>query len=121
MAYLEHKVNDVIILKVEGRLIMGEPVQALRAQVKDLLDKGTMKLAVDLTGVTYIDSSGVGALTGVHVSAEKAGVECRFFGVQYRVMTILKVVHLDKVISFLPDETSALLSLRDGKSTGPDA
>ena len=53
--------GDVTIVDISGRIALGEESAALRDLVADLLSEGHMKILLNLAGVDYIDSSGLGA------------------------------------------------------------
>ncbi len=108
------QVDNATVIDLEGNLIMGEPADSLLAQVRKLLASGTRRLAINLTGLKYLDSSGLGALAAAHISAEGAGALCRFFGAPRNIRSILQIIHLDEAIRLLPDETAALMSFGKG-------
>ena len=56
-------------------------------------------IVVDLTGVPYVDSSGVGSLVNMHVSRQKVGGSVQLLGVSDRVKTVLAVTKVDKVLA----------------------
>ncbi len=96
------------VLKLAGNLIMGEPVHEFRTRIHELLKGHTEQLAIDLSRVEYIDSSGVAAITAATCAAQKAGATCRFFGASRGIMYILKMMNLDKTIELLPADSAAL-------------
>ncbi len=103
-----HMVNNTPIIKLEGNLTMGAPVNKFRTCVHEVLAGQTKLLAIDLSRLEFLDSSGVGAIAAVTFAVQKAGVTCRFFGAPRRIMDILKLANLHRVIDFFPDESAAL-------------
>jgi anti-sigma B factor antagonist len=101
-------VGKVNLLDLEGRLIMGKPVEELKRQGCGLIESGATTLGVNLAKVAYLDSSGVGALATLWTSAKKAGAQCRFYAATPRLATILKITRLDTALEFLPDEAALL-------------
>jgi anti-sigma B factor antagonist len=68
------------------------------------------KLILDLTGVPYMDSAGIGALVGAHVSHSKDGRSLGLVGVNERVLNALKITRVDgffKVYKSVPDAEKA--------------
>ena len=55
-------VDGVAVEVLEGRIVLGEESNALREKIKSLLASGQKKLVLNMDNVTYIDSSGLGAL-----------------------------------------------------------
>ncbi len=101
-------VNNVTVLKLEGNLTMGAPVNKFRTCVQEVLASQAKLLAIDLSGVEFLDSSGVGAIAAVTFVVQKSGATCRFFGTPRRIMDILRIANLHRVIEFFPDESTAL-------------
>ncbi len=108
MAVSVRDAKNFKVVKVQGSLISGEPVNALRTCVQELLSGDVKELAIDLAGVDYLDSGGVGAIAAISFSAREAGGMCRFFGASAGVMDILKKVNLHRAIQLFPDESAAL-------------
>jgi anti-sigma B factor antagonist len=71
---------------------------------------GAPKLIIDLTGVPYMDSAGIGALVGAHVSHSKNGRSLGLVGINERVLNALKITRVDgffKVYNSVPDAEKA--------------
>lgn len=103
-------VANATILDLAGNFVMADAPN-FRAQVKQLLDSGAKGIAVNLSGVAYLDSSGIGAIVGVFSAARGAGAKCRFFAPSRQALQVLKMVRLDKVLDLRDDEASALSDL----------
>lgn len=67
-------------------------------------------LIIDLSGVTYCDSAGIGALVNANVSRSRNNRELALRGVNDRVMNVLKITRVDQLFTFLPAGTSAASS-----------
>lgn len=104
------KAAEATILDLEGALKMGVAEQAFRDSVQEFLDSGNKHLAVNLVGVSEIDSSGISALVRAHTSMKRQGGKCVFIGAPKRVMQVIKMVRLDTVFEMTADEASALAS-----------
>ncbi len=104
------RVKDVTLIDLKGRLIMGEPVDKLNAEVQNLLKQGAKHLAINLAGVSYVDSTGIASMADATTRAKSAGGECKFFAATSRVLQLLRVTHLDTAFIMLADEDSALSS-----------
>jgi anti-anti-sigma factor len=66
-----------------------------------------VKLAVDLSAVEFIDSSGLGALIGGLKAARTAGGDLRIAGATEQVVSVLRLTNLDKVLRVYDDPQSA--------------
>ncbi len=73
---LEIQLRDaegVTCLDLTGKILLGEETDALRAQVKKLIEDRKKKVLLNLNGVTYLDSTGVGTVVEAYLSVKKAG------------------------------------------------
>jgi anti-sigma B factor antagonist len=103
-------VENVVILDLTGRLIMGDADLSLRSTVHELLDGGAKNLALNLAEIKYIDSSGIGSLAAAWTTSKKAGANCRLYAIPKKVMLVLKISRLDTVLRVLEDEAAVLNS-----------
>jgi anti-sigma B factor antagonist len=62
---------DVAVLELRGSFLGGDETNELRAAVKDLFEQGNRKLILDLGGVNYLNSMGIGALVGIYTMYAK--------------------------------------------------
>jgi anti-anti-sigma factor len=90
--------NKVTTVTCHGRLVSGS-AEEIKNAVKPLLPSGG-RIVIDLTDVNYLDSSGLGALVGLKVSALKQGL-CilEFVNMTPRVMELLRVSNLTQMFS----------------------
>jgi anti-sigma B factor antagonist len=102
------KVANGTILDLEGPLKLGEAEQAFREQVQQLSDSGSNHIAINMAGVTELDSSGIGALVRAFTTLKKSGGKCTLFALPKRVTMLLKMVRLDTILDIAEDEGAAL-------------
>ncbi len=88
--------GEVMIVDCSGRIVFGEECTLLRDQVKELLN-GSRQIVVNLSGVAYIDSSGVGTLAGLFASAKAAGTGLKLAGMGGRVKDVLVITKLGSI------------------------
>ncbi len=103
-------------MEVNGRLTSFETA-AFRDAVLGLLNQGHKNIVLNLTGLGYLDSSGIGELVRNYMSVVKKGGAMRVVGLAPKVEEILKVTQLYQVFPDFPDEASARESFppRNGK------
>jgi len=65
------QIDDVTVVDIKGRIVIGEESAALRSLVADLLSEGRKKILFNLAEVRYIDSTGLGALVSAYTSVRK--------------------------------------------------
>ena len=96
-------------MDVSGRLTSFEG-QAFRDAIQRLLRKGDNKIVLNLKGLEYLDSSGIGELVRNYLAVIKKGGAMKVVGLAPKVEEILKVTQLYQVFPEFPDEESALES-----------
>lgn len=82
----------------------------VRTTVKELLEKGAKKILLNLAGVTYIDSAGVGELVGSYVTASNSGTKLKLLGLTGKLREVLTITKLLSVFEVFDNETAAVLS-----------
>jgi len=104
------EVAHVTILDVTGRIVLGDETGALRDAVRNLLADGKKKIILNLAGVDYIDSSGVGELVGSFTTVRNAGGELKLLNLTQKVHDVLHVTKLYTVFDIKDDEFTAVRS-----------
>lgn len=85
--------GDATIVECSGRLVLGEESAHLREMVKGLLAT-SKSVVLDLGGVTYIDSSGLGTLVGLYSTARNAGGGIKLAHLSTRMRDMLQMTRL---------------------------
>ncbi len=107
---LEKKVNGICVLEVVGRLAPSTAQEELTTRVDDLIASGHANFLIDLRGVSYISSTGVGSLIECYHHAERAGGKLKLLNPSQAVRQILTVSKLDSVFDIWTDEEAAIRS-----------
>lgn len=102
------------LIDIRGRLTFFE-VGILRDNVQRLLREGHKYLVLNLEGLEYLDSSGIGELARTYVMVLKGGGEMKFVGVSRNVEEVFKITKLHQVFPEFPDEEAALQSFAEGQ------
>ena len=103
--------GDVTILDVAGRVSMGPDAAAFGHKIRELAAGGQRRIVLNLTDLTYIDSSGIGELVGALASVTKSGGAMRLLKPQQRVQDILGLTHVTSLFQIFDDEAAAVQSL----------
>lgn len=85
------------VVAPRGRLTVTS-VPSLRSTVAERIADGDRILVVDLSGTTFIDSSGLGALVSCLKSARQAGGDLRLAAPTEQVTMVLGLTHLDRIL-----------------------
>jgi anti-sigma B factor antagonist len=104
------EVAHVTILDITGRIVLGEEIGSLRDAVRALVAQGKKKIILNLIGVDYIDSSGVGELVGSFTTVRNAGGELKLLNLTQKVHDVLHVTKLYTVFDIKDDEFTAVKS-----------
>jgi anti-sigma B factor antagonist len=106
-------VQDILVVSCDGRIVFGEESAELRDTVKKLLaQKG--QIVLNLGGVTYIDSGGLGTLVALYTTAHQAGGSIKLSNLTQRVGDLLQVTKLLTVFEVYETEEEAIESFRKG-------
>jgi anti-sigma B factor antagonist len=109
--------GDVAIVDLSGRIVHGEATGLVRETIKDLLAKGELRLVLNLAGVSYLDSSGLGELVGAYASARNKGGEIKLAAVPQKLDALLQLTKLYTVFPAYPGDAEAVASFA-GKAAG---
>lgn len=88
---------DITVFEISGRLNLGNSLISIESGIRRLIDLGTRKLIVDVTDVTYIDSSGIGMLVACAGHMEQSKGRLRIAGANGPVAKAFEVVHMERI------------------------
>ena len=104
----------VTLLGVSGRLTSFE-TGALRDSISRLLKQGRRDIVLNLSGLKYLDSSGIGELARAYVTVVKQSGQMKVVGLSSKIEEVLKITQLYQVFPEFPDEEAALKSFPEAK------
>jgi anti-sigma B factor antagonist len=107
----ERVVNGVMVLQLDGHLVFDDGDRALRERVTDLVRAGVRLLLIDLHGLSYIDSGGVGALVEMDRHVVRAGGRLTLLCPSSCTIRALHITHLSTVFEIFQDEETAIRSM----------
>jgi anti-sigma B factor antagonist len=106
----ERQAGDITILDLRGEVRIGEGSIALRDAIRNLTAAGKKKLLLNLAGVSYIDSSGIGELIANYTTVSRQGGQLKLLKLTDRVQNLLVITKLLTVFDTYDDEAEALKS-----------
>src|SRR5690349_2168167 len=106
----ERQAGDVTILDLSGEVRIGEGSITLRDTIRDLADQGKKKLLLNLAGVKYIDSSGIGELIANYTTVSRQGGQLKLLNLTDRIQNLLVITKLLTVFDAYDNEADALKS-----------
>jgi len=95
--------------------VFGDEGAVLRERVGNMLS-GSPKIVVNLTGVNYIDSGGLGILVGLSVSARNRGGELKLVSPSKRVNDLLQRTNLDTILRVYGNDEEGVAAFRKTSS-----
>jgi len=113
--------NGAVVADIIGKIALAEGTGMLRDTVRNFLERGHNRILLNLEGVDFIDSAGLGELVRTHASVRSRGGHLKLVNPSASVHHLLRITKLDRVFDIVPDEASALSSLRQAaaaKSVG---
>jgi anti-anti-sigma factor len=104
--------GDVIVVHCQGRIVYRDEVAALSRMVGDILQNAS-KVVLELSGVSVIDSAGIGGLALLQSWAQEKNATLKCAGANSLVRTMLGLTNLDTVIEVHASLESAIDSFRE--------
>jgi anti-anti-sigma factor len=99
---------DIVVLEITGRITIGRECKQLEWAVEtQVREKKEKKIIFDLSGVTHMDSTGVGIIVMSAGVVKEAGGELRLAGANKHIESVLKVTSMDKLVSWNPTVAEA--------------
>ncbi|MFN2531672.1 MAG: STAS domain-containing protein [Pyrinomonadaceae bacterium] len=104
----ERQAGDVTILDMRGAVRIGEGSIALRDAIRGLAGEGKKKILLNLGGVNYIDSSGIGELIANYTTVSRQGGQLKLLNLTDRIQNLLVITKLLTVFDTYENEAEAL-------------
>ena len=108
----ERQAGDITILDMDGKITIGEGSVALRSAIRRLLEEGKKKILLNLGGVGYIDSSGIGELVSSYTAINKEGGQLKLLNLTQKLQDLLGITKLLTVFDVYDSESDALGSYK---------
>ncbi len=98
---------DIVVLEITGKLTLGRECKQLEWATDNLIREQQKKVIFDLSGVTRIDSTGIGILVMSAGQLKKAGGQLRLAGATGHIEHVLLVSSVDKLVPLHPTTAAA--------------
>jgi anti-sigma B factor antagonist len=108
----ERQAGDVTILDLNGKVTIGEGSVALRNAIRRLVGEGKKKILLNLAGVGYVDSSGIGELVSSFTAVNKEGGQLKLLNLTQKIQDLLAITKLLTVFDTFENEGEALGSYK---------
>ena len=103
-------VNGVTILDLKGKITLGEGDELLKKEIDSLIQKDQKKLLLNLEGVPYIDSAGLGEIVRTYTTVSRQGGKLKVLNLTKRIQDLLAITKLLTVFETYESEPDAVKS-----------
>ena len=110
LSIAEHEIDEVTVLTLTGQMLLDDGDLAFGRKIRDLVDRGHVKIVLDLGGLTYIDSSGVGMLIGKLKMVRENRGDIRLLHVTTRGQRLFGMLKILTMFETFEDEAQAVRS-----------
>jgi anti-sigma B factor antagonist len=106
----ERRIGDVAVLRLSGRLVHEDGFEALRQGLNRVLGHGYTNVLLNLDGVTYLDSAGVGLIACKYVTVCRHGGKLKLCNLRQRSHKVLNITKLLTIFESFDNEADAIKS-----------
>ncbi|HMK39047.1 MAG TPA: STAS domain-containing protein [Bacteroidota bacterium] len=102
--------GSVTVIGLSGNLMGGPDATALNSTLHELVGKGNTRVVLDLRGVQFMNSSGLGILIGGASTLKTAGGGLAIAGASEKILALITITRLEKVLATYPTVDAAVAS-----------
>ncbi len=113
MEIQERTLQDVVVLDLTGKLTIGEGDELLKERISNLIQQGHRKLLLNLEGVPYVDSAGLGEIVRTYTTVSRQGGKLKLVNLTKRITDLLAITKLLTVFETYESEAEAVTSFGD--------
>ena len=106
------QVDGVAVVDLTGRIVLGEATTTLRESLQNLVSQGQKRILLNLSQVSYIDSSGLGALVSGYTTITSQSGQLKLLNLTAKVQDLLQITKLLTVFEVFTDEATAVRSFK---------
>ena len=113
MEIQERTLQDVVVLDLTGKLTIGEGDELLKERISNLVQQGHRNLLLNLEGVPYVDSAGLGEIVRTYTTVSRQGGKLKLVNLTKRITDLLAITKLLTVFETYESEDEAVKSFSD--------
>jgi anti-sigma B factor antagonist len=106
----ERTAGAVTVLKLNGKITLGDGEMTLRQKIDSLLGEDKTKILLNFSEVPYIDSAGLGEVVRTHTTVHRKGGQLKLASLTKRISDLIVLAKLSNVLETHQDEADALKS-----------
>jgi anti-sigma B factor antagonist len=111
----ERPTGDVVVLDLKGKMTLGEGDELLKDKINSLVHQGRRKVVLNLEGVPYIDSAGLGEIVRTYTTISRQGGSMKLLNLTKRITDLLSITKLLTVFETYDNEADAVRSFSSAK------
>ncbi|MER3522479.1 MAG: hypothetical protein C4326_00035 [Ignavibacteria bacterium] len=101
------------VIEVKGSLVGGEETDELRSAIADFVEQGNKKLVIDLSKVTYLNSTAIGVLVQAHTTYTRNKGKVKLCGINNNINNIFVITKLTMVFDVAETKEEAIKALSE--------
>ena len=110
MEIQERTIQGVVVLDLKGKLTIGEGDELLKERISNLVQQGHRNLLLNLEGVPYVDSAGLGEIVRTYTTVSRQGGKLKLVNLTKRITDLLAITKLLTVFETYESEDEAVQS-----------
>ncbi|PYR66065.1 MAG: anti-sigma factor antagonist [Acidobacteria bacterium] len=114
MSIQERASGSVTILDLNGKLVLGDGDTLLKDKIHSLMFQGRKQIVLNMGNVSFVDSTGLGALVATYVTAKNNGGQIKLVNLTKRLHDLLVISKLVNVFETFDSEDEAVRSFPAG-------
>jgi len=107
--------EGIILIDLKGRITAGDEVCAFRAAIENATASAGAKMILNMQGIDYVDSTGLGSMAMCAASVRKADGTVKLLHVNHRNVELMMMTKMDTIFELFDDETDAVNSFFSGR------
>ena len=112
----ERSVGGVVVLDVKGKITLGDGDELLKDKINSLVNQGSKQILLNLAGVPYIDSAGLGEIVRTYTTVSRQGGSLKLLNLTKRITDLLSITKLLTVFDTFDSEGEAVKSFSAAKA-----
>lgn len=110
-AEIERLSRDTAIVTFQGSLTLGTSLKVADSQLQSAIADGVTRLVLDLTGVDFLDSAGLGMLVYIYGALNEKNGVMRLCGVSQRIASVFKLTKTDSFLTVDESREASMAAL----------
>jgi anti-sigma B factor antagonist len=110
MKFTASQRGSVTVIALEGNILGGPDGTILNGKLHELIDVGTNRVVLDMSGVAFMNSSGLGMLIGGVTTMRNAGGGLKVANASGKIAGLITIAKLSSIIELHPSIDAAVAS-----------